>query len=309
MKIPIHAENLHYAYGSELVATNVSFEVRSGRIVGLLGPDGAGKTTVMRLLAGLLRPLSGTTEITGIDVSAHPEAARAQLGYLPQRFGLAEDLTVDENLRFVADIRSVPRSRRGKLADELREFAGLGPFGSRLAGALSGGMKQKLGLAAALVHRPAVLILDEPTNGIDPVSRRDFWRSLGRLCAQGTAVLISTPYLDEAERCNEAIFLDRGRVTAHGTVDELRRRVGGGVVVMSLPPKDAAAAAKVTRADALGAIAVGGSLRVHHRNPESAVSSIHYRLSEAGITAGETRIEPPSLEEIFMAVRGGDQVG
>src|ERR1022692_988504 len=188
-------------FASLAAVDHLGFDVGPGEIFGLVGPDGAGKTTTMRILAGGLDADAGSATIAGVDVVGDPEGAKPLLSYMSQRFGLYEDLTVDENLRFYADLFGVRRKQRQQRSQELMAAAGLSDFRSRLAGNLSGGMKQKLGLVCALIHTPKVLLLDEPTNGVDPVSRRDFWRILYSL-GGGVAILISTSYLDEAERCH-----------------------------------------------------------------------------------------------------------
>lgn len=199
----------------------------AGRINGLVGPDGAGKTTLIRLMAGLLAPSEGTIRVAGFDPVAEPSALRAAVAYMPQRFGLYEDLTVMENLTLYADIRGVVGSERRQRFDELLAFTGLGPFTKRLAGRLSGGMKQKLGLACALVKVPRLLLLDEPSVGVDPISRRELWRMAAELIAQGIAVVWSTAYLDEAERCDEVLLLNGGRVLFAGPPAQLTGELAG----------------------------------------------------------------------------------
>jgi len=211
-------------FGSLTAVDRLTFDVSPGEIFGLVGPDGAGKTTTLRVLAGVLGADGGTATIAGCDVLRDPERAKAELSYMSQRFGLYEDLTVDENIRFYADIFGLSRADRTRQAAELLRGAGLEGVGGRLAGQLSGGMKQKLGLVCALIHTPRVLLLDEPTNGVDPVSRRDFWRLLYSLSAQGVAILIATSYLDEAERCHRVALLDRGRLLFCDRPDVLKQR-------------------------------------------------------------------------------------
>jgi ABC-2 type transport system ATP-binding protein len=196
----------------------IDLQIPAARVTGLIGPDGAGKTTLMRLAAGLLRPDSGTIQALGIDVVADPLAAQSALGYMPQRFGLYEDLSVQENLDFYADLQGLPESQRRPRYDQLLHMTGLGPFTRRLAGRLSGGMKQKLGLACTLVNPPRLLLLDEPTVGVDPVSRRELWQIVYRLVREERmSVLLSTAYLDEAERCDEVVLLHKGTLLGQGT--------------------------------------------------------------------------------------------
>jgi ABC-2 type transport system ATP-binding protein len=217
------------AGGRELHALQqVSFRVRHGVVTGLVGPDAAGKTTLMRLAAGLLAPDAGGIRILGYDAATQSLEVQGAIGYMPQRFGLYEDLTVQENFDLYADLQGVPHAQRAARYQQLMHMAGLLPFGRRLAGELSGGMKQKLGLACALVRQPALLLLDEPTVGVDPLSRRELWEIVYRLVReQGTSVLLSTAYLDEAERCDEVVLLHEGRLLARGAPAELRETLRG----------------------------------------------------------------------------------
>ncbi|MGE5318688.1 MAG: ABC transporter ATP-binding protein, partial [Hyphomicrobiaceae bacterium] len=200
--------------GAERVAAlrALSVRIRRGRIAGLVGPDGSGKTTLLRLIGGLLAPDAGRILVLGLDAVEQSEQIRTRLGYMPQRFGLYEDLSVDENLTLYADLHGLPHSERPARFDELLQFTGLGPFRTRLAGRLSGGMKQKLGLACTLVRPPEILLLDEPSVGVDPVSRRELWQIVRRLAAEGMTVVWSTAYLDEAERCDQVVVLHHGQL-------------------------------------------------------------------------------------------------
>jgi len=207
---------------------DVTFAVRESRVTGLIGPDAAGKTTLMRLAAGLMKPDSGTITVLDIDVAANPLVAQTAVGYMPQRFGLYEDLSVQENLDLYADLQGVPAAERPPRYQELMQMTGLGPFTRRLAGRLSGGMKQKLGLACTLVRSPQILLLDEPTVGVDPLSRRELWSIVYRLVRDHhTTVLLSTAYLDEAERCDEIVMLHEGRVLGQGTPTHFKEQVRG----------------------------------------------------------------------------------
>ena len=210
----IHTENLTRTFGTVTAVDALNLDVREGEIFGLVGPDGAGKTTTIRLLAAIMAPTSGAAWVAGRHTVDEAEAIKEEIGYMSQRFGLYPDLTVLENIHFYADIYSVPRRGRAERISELLAFSNLTPFKKRLAGRLSGGMKQKLGLACALIHTPNVLFLDEPTNGVDPVSRRDFWRILYRLLRQHVTIFVSTAYLDEAERCNRIGLIHQGRLIA-----------------------------------------------------------------------------------------------
>jgi len=213
-----------------------SLSVRCGAVTGLIGPDGAGKTTLMRLAAGLLRPDAGSLTVLGLDAEHDALAVQASIGYMPQHFGLYEDLSVQENLDLYADLQGVPPSERAERYAELMHMTGLGPFTARLAGRLSGGMKQKLGLACTLVHPPELLLLDEPTVGVDPVSRRELWAIVYRLVEQeGMTVLLSTAYLDEAERCADVILLHEGRVLSHGPPAEFSTPLAGRTFAVDVP--------------------------------------------------------------------------
>jgi ABC-2 type transport system ATP-binding protein len=208
----IQTAGLTRRFDQTVAVENLEFEVEAGEIFGLVGPDGAGKTTTLRLLSGILPPSAGSARVLDFDIAKDSERIKEVIGYMPQRFGLYEDLTVRENLDFYADIYDVPLSKRKERIQRLMDFSNLGPFLKRLVRHLSGGMKQKLGLACALIHTPKVLLLDEPTNGVDPVSRRDFWQILYQLLREKVTVVFSTSYLDEAERCKRVGLIHRGRL-------------------------------------------------------------------------------------------------
>ena len=223
----IRTTGLRRTFGDLVAVDALDLDIAEGEIFGLVGPDGAGKTTTMRMLTGILPPTAGTALVAGLDVAHDSERLKDHIGYMSQRFGLYPDLTVIENLDFYADIYGVPARGRAEKTDRLLGFSNLTPFRQRLAGNLSGGMKQKLGLACALIHTPRVLFLDEPTNGVDPVSRRDFWRILYQLVREGVTIFVSTAYLDEAERCNRLALLHQGRLLGIGTPDEVKTMMPG----------------------------------------------------------------------------------
>lgn len=217
----ISAEGLTRAFDDITAVDNLTLKIPRGAIYGLVGPDGAGKTTTLRMLAGLLDPTAGSASIAGFDIVEQAQLLKDRIGYMAQRFGLYSDLTVDENIRFYADLYGLNREERKQWGEYLLQVTRMDPFRKRRAGKLSGGMKQKLGLICALLHNPEVLLLDEPTNGVDPVSRRDFWSILYRLVKEGLTVIVSTSYLDEAERCSAVALLYRGRLIQSGVPDQL----------------------------------------------------------------------------------------
>jgi ABC-2 type transport system ATP-binding protein len=224
--------DLTRTFGDTLAVDRLSFSVRPGELFGIVGPDGAGKTTTLRMLAGILPPTSGSALVQGVDVAVDPEGAKPFTAYMSQQFGLYADLTVRENIEFYADLYRVPKAQRQARLDRLYAFSNLGPFRDRLAGNLSGGMKQKLSLSCALIHHPRVLLLDEPTFGVDPISRRDLWLILHEMVAEGVTVLVSTSYLDEAERCDRVVLLHQGRALALDTPDRLLELLPGEVLAI-----------------------------------------------------------------------------
>jgi ABC-2 type transport system ATP-binding protein len=283
--------------------------VEKGELFGLVGPDGAGKSTTMRLLAGILDPSGGDAWVLGHSVRGESAKIHGQIGYMSQRTGQYADLTVSENLRFYAELYGVPRGNRASRFEELFAFSGLAPFRNRLAGNLSGGMRQKLGLSCALVHTPSVLLLDEPTSGVDPVSRRDFWKILNRLLGEGVTILLSTSYLDEAERCRRVGLLHRGKLFAAGSPEEVRSLFRGTLLsVRCGEPRRAAAALR----QAFPGYSVGlFGERVHFggRDLPDPVSAVAAALADAGIPFDSVLPVPPSLEDVFVSALGGDGGG
>ncbi len=304
----VRATGLVRRFGELIAVDGLSFEVAAGEIFGLVGPDGAGKTTTLRMLAGLLDPSEGQAHVGGLPVREGGEALAATIGYMPQRFGLYVDLTVAENLAFFAELRELPRQAARARMDELLGFVGLAEFRDRLAGALSGGMKQKLALACALVHVPPVLLLDEPTNGVDPVSRRDFWRLLYRLVRERrTTIVVATAYLDEAERCGRLAMLHHGRAVAIADPTGLKARLPGRL--LELRPADARRAATLLRPYfPPGAVGLFGD-RVHllAEDPQAALQQAERALAAQGLQVGPHRPIEPSLEDVFVALLGAEE--
>jgi ABC-2 type transport system ATP-binding protein len=298
----IRTTALRRTFGAVVAVEALALDVAEGEIFGLVGPDGAGKSTTMRMLTGILPPTSGQAEVAGCDVVKDPEGLKAHIGYMSQRFGLYPDLSVIENIDFYADIYGVPSRDRAARTERLLGFSHLTPFQHRLAGNLSGGMKQKLGLACALIHTPRVLFLDEPTNGVDPVSRRDFWRILYQLVREGVTIFVSTAYLDEAERCNRLALLHQGRLLGLGTPDEVKQLMPGALLeIRTSAPRRTALLLREKLADAT--VGLFGD-RVHVATRHAAAAETHARqlVADAGFELLSLRPIEPSLEDVFVSV-------
>jgi len=275
----------------------LSFEVCAGEIFGLVGPDGAGKTTTLRMLAGIMPPDAGNATVAGYDVVRDPEGAKHALSYMPQRFGLYEDLTVDENIRFYADLFGVKRAQR---SSQLLAAAGMAEFRKRMAGKLSGGMKQKLGLVCALIHRPRVILLDEPTTGVDPISRRDFWRILYELIAEGVAILTSTAYLDEAERCHRVALLHQGKLLFCDTPANLKNRMGKGVLSVT-GPEPRTLRTQLEHADGISSLVLtGDGLHVVVDDAARRIPEFKALLTNAHVSFDAIQQVAPSIEDLFV---------
>lgn len=290
----------------ELVAVDgISLEVAQGEMFGIIGPDGAGKTSTLRAALGLVAPASGKVETCGLDPRRERRLLAQQVGYLSQRFSLYGDLSVDENLAFFAAIHGVSDWRRRR--DELLELVRMAPFRKRLADRLSGGMKQKLALACTLIHTPRLLVLDEPTTGVDPVSRRDFWQLLGRLRREGLTLVLTTPYLDEAERCQRVALMHRGKLLAVDEPEALRAMVAGWVVEVVARPRTAAARhlrrhAAVTRVETFGERLHAAIEADSREEAEDVGEDLARSLEEAGLELSTLRTSSPSLEDVFITL-------
>ncbi|MCL4812913.1 MAG: ABC transporter ATP-binding protein [Vicinamibacteraceae bacterium] len=302
----IRVEGLTRTFGHVTAVDDLRLAVRAGEIFGLVGPDGAGKTTTMRLLTAILPPTRGDAWVSGHHIVTGAEAIKHEIGYMSQRFGLYMDLTVKENIDFYADIYGVPRRGRAEAMDRLLGFSNLTPFKHRLAGKLSGGMKQKLGLACALIHTPRVLFLDEPTNGVDPVSRRDFWRILHQLARDGVTIVVSTAYLDEAERCDRVGLMHQGRLLAIDTPVGIRRLMEGTLLSVRAP-EPRRVSAILRPAFPPGAVTIFGD-RVHvlAASEVDGRGRVEHALASAGVDDVEMRVIEPSLEDVFVSVVGRD---
>jgi ABC-2 type transport system ATP-binding protein len=293
---------------AEITAVNgLTFAVTRGEIFGLVGPDGCGKTATMRMLAGVMRPDNGSITIDGVDVVADPEKVKPHISYMPQRFALYEDLTVDENIRFYADLFEVPVRLRKERAQQLLAASGMTHFGEFLAGQLSGGMKQKLGLTCALVHTPQVLLLDEPTTGVDPVSRRDFWRILYELREQGVTIIISTAYLDEAERCNRLALLQAGRILYCDTPAGLKAQMPGKLLAISSSDGRSARTAIANCTGVTHLILVGDGVHAVVDDANLRTSQLRDALLRAGVQFGGIAVIQPGIEDVFVALLEGGE--
>jgi ABC-2 type transport system ATP-binding protein len=301
--VQVHA--LTKRFGAVHAVRGVEFSVGKGEIFGLVGPDGAGKTTTMRMLAGVLHPDAGALLVDGVDVVQYPEAAKLRLSYMPQRFGLYEDLTIAENIYFYAELFGIPRKQRLQRSKELLDAAGLAGFERRLAGQLSGGMKQKLGLVCALIHTPRVLLLDEPTTGVDPVSRRDFWAILYNLRESGVAILMATAYMDEAERCSRLALFHEGEIRYCDTPARLKAAMPGALLAIVTAQPRALRDVLAGKPGVLGVLLMGD--RVHVRVDDAAQRTPELQLLLATREFAEARIETadPGIEDVFVALLGG----
>lgn len=307
MQSAIVVEGLTKSFPGVRAVDSLSFDVHPGEIFGLVGPDGAGKTTTLRMLAGVMPPDGGTAVVAGADVVRDPEGAKHHLSYMPQRFGLYEDLTVDENIDFYADLFGVTKSSRSDRTTQLLQAAGMSEFRARLAGKLSGGMKQKLGLVCALIHRPKVILLDEPTTGVDPISRRDFWRILYELIAEGVAILTSTAYLDEAERCHRVALLHQGKLLFCDTPNNLKGKLGKSVLSV-ISADGRGVGDELQNAEGISSLMItGDGIHVVVDDARRRIPEFEVRLKNARVPFDSIHQVTPSIEDLFVdAVTSGD---
>ncbi len=298
----IQTNELTQKFGTVTAVDRLTLTVNQGEIFGLLGPDGAGKTTIMRLLAGLMIPSEGDAWISGFHTVNDVEPLRNIISYMPQRFGLYLDLTVQENINFYADLYNVPQKNRKEKIPELLAFSNMTPFRDRQARKLSGGMKQKLALACALIHTPRVLLLDEPTNGVDPLSRRDFWRILYRLLEDKVTIFVSTAYLDEAERCDRIGLLHKGQLILSGKPAEIKMQMRGIIVEVRCNAPRQTLPLLAARLDPVSSGLFGSKIHlVMLEEASQALSIVKNRLQEIGVQA-EVEVVVPSLEDVFISM-------
>lgn len=297
----ITAAGLGKSFGNTVAVDSLDFSVARGEIFGIVGPDGSGKSTLLRMISSILIPDQGTITVNGVNVQEDPVRIKELLAYMPQRFGLYEDLTVEENIFFFGRLFLLSRKDISKRLDTLYDFSRLGPFKDRLAGQLSGGMKQKLGLTCCLIHTPEVLLLDEPTNGVDPVSRREFWDFLYELLAQGVTIIVTTAYLDEAERSNRVALMYRGRFIRLGKPKDIRNEMQRTMIQVIV--NDSKKAEKILGHDGgERIIRTGNSIRMFTGDPLKEKKRIERLLRNRGVGVVSVEESPPRLEDSFIEI-------
>jgi ABC-2 type transport system ATP-binding protein len=299
----IDAQALARSFDKVAAVTRLDLQVRRGEMYGLVGPDGAGKSTAIRLLCGIMRPTGGRARVLNFDLASEPESVKARIGYLSQNFTLYGDLTIDENIEFFADLHGVNEFEKRR--DELLEFTRLTPFRQRLAQALSGGMKKKLALACTLIHTPELIFLDEPSTGVDPVSRGEFWNILSGILEQGVTVFMTTPYLDEAERCHRISLMHKGNTFMCGTPDEVKARMPGRVHEIVCRSPQAAYQALRHTWSSTHLLVYGDRLRFWTLKPEEELPPILAAIDGHGFGPAQATPIEPSLEDAFVALLGG----
>lgn len=295
----ILATGLSKQFGGLRAVDSVDLRVPKANVYGFLGPNGSGKSTTIRMLCGLLTPTEGCIEVLGLRIPEQTEALRRRIGYMTQKFSLYEDLSVQENLEFLAEVQGLPRGARKIRVEELIESYDFAHRRRQLAGTMSGGQKQRLALAGAIVHKPELLFLDEPTSAVDPESRRDFWEKLFDLADAGTTILVSTHYMDEAERCHRIAILETGRLVADGTPAELTRALAGRTLGVHAREPRRAQAVLQSLVDVLSVAQIGNGLRVLTAGAAD-IEGVRSHLAAAGVEGDVTEIEP-NLEDVFVS--------
>jgi len=297
----VELDQLSHSFGEIRALDGLSFSVEEGEIFGLIGPDGAGKTTCLRILCGLIEPTGGRATVLGHDVASDVDAFKSEIGYMAQPAGLYDDLSVHENIQFYADLYQVPRDRYERRLKRLLEFSGLSPFTGRLFRNLSGGMKQKVGLACALIHTPKILFLDEPTNGVDPVSRRDFWKILYELQQEQVTIIVSSTYLDEADRCHRVAVFDRGRVLQVKEPLVMRELMTGTLYELTVTDRQKGLRTIRTLPQVLNPYVHGTGI---HFSLEESTSLNLVEQAMASAQVEIVHLEPirPTLEDVYLAI-------
>ena len=298
----IEVRQLTRRFGAFVAVNDLSFDVRQGEIFGFLGSNGAGKSTTIRMLCGLLRPTSGSARVGGLDVGSRPEAVKQRIGYMSQRFSLYEKLTVDQNIAFFGGIYGLDRERLSARRASVLEMAGLKGREGTLTGALSGGWRQRLGLGCAILHEPPIVFLDEPTGGVDPLSRRAFWRLIDELARKGTTVLVTTHYLDEAEHCHRIAVIDAGKLAALGTVPELKQVFAGRPIIEVRAPQPVETMRRLEEMPDVEKTSIfGTAVHAVMRSSDTSPVVLAAELGSVGIVAQCTLVEP-SLEDVFLDI-------
>jgi ABC-2 type transport system ATP-binding protein len=302
----IRTRGLTKCFGEVMAVNNLDLTIPAGQIYGFLGPNGSGKTTAIRMLCGLLSPSAGEAQVLGLEIPRDAERLRSEIGYMTQKFSLYDDLTVEENMAFMAEIYGLSRADTGRRVSQLLDRYSLRPLANRLARTLSGGQRQRLALAVSTIHRPRLLILDEPTSAVDPENRRDFWEKLFDLVDEGATILVSTHYMDEAERCHQLAVLEMGNLRIHGAPEQLMGDLQGRVIEIAGPNLRQVKDTVLALPDVQSAAQQGLHLRVlmHDKGDGDSVGRLRARLNQPGLSLAEAR---PSLEDVFVAnTNGGD---
>jgi len=302
----LSVRGLRKQFRSTVAVEDLDLDVRGGELFGIVGPDGAGKTTTLRLLATIMLPSQGGGTVAGFDLTREAESIKRKIGYVPQRFSLYPELSVRENLDFFADIFKVFDMEREERFRQVLEFSRLGPFQDRLARDLSGGMRQKLALACALVHTPQILFLDEPTTGVDPISRRELWKLLLQLWRQGTTIVVTTPYMDEAERCERIGFMQRGRLLQVASPAEFKAHYPFEVVELACENRHRARSEVLSQHGVLGVDIFGDKIHVKVESAAEWIPRLEELLSARGIELQSVRKVSPSVEDVFLWLARGD---
>jgi len=296
-------ENLVKQFGDFVAVDHINLEIRRGEVFGFLGPNGAGKSTTIRMLCGLLTPTSGRARVAGYDVSREPESVRQNIGYMSQRFSLYNDLKVIENIRLFAGLYSVPSSKLGERIEWILEMANLKGQGRLMTGTLPGGWKQRLALGCAVLHQPPVIFLDEPTSGVDPISRRQFWDLIHHMAEEGVTVFVTTHYMEEAEYCNRLALIFRGKIVALGTTSELKQKsMKGDLLLVECEPLGNAVEVLQSAPEVMDAAVFGNALHLVVHNAATAIPDVQRFLSGHNITVGSIGKIHPSLEDVFVSL-------
>ncbi|HYM90526.1 MAG TPA: ABC transporter ATP-binding protein [bacterium] len=301
--VAVHAHELTRTFGEFVAVDHLNFEIPTAAVWGFLGPNGAGKSTTIRMLCGILSPTAGRAEVLGYDVTRDPERIKARIGYMSQRFSLYNDLTVEENLAFYAGVYGLPRDEARERAGEWIGRAGLRGHERTLAGALSGGWKQRLAFGCAVLHRPEMIFLDEPTSGVDPVSRREFWDLIAQFTEDGVTVMVTTHYMDEAEHCDTLAFIFGGRIIAMGSPVEIKEQQMSGELLEILTPQYAEALEMLSaRPEVREAALFGRAIHVTVEDSGAALPVLREALANRGVTVDAIAPVAPSLEDVFVSL-------